>query len=189
MIKKSRLLLSSHRHLACLAVLCAFLGLGSVSASVAQIEGNSGLDAALADPSEVPYLQINTPDGTFYVKFFGEDDGPVELPMKGKRLTALLISSELTEQGWRVHLGAQEDVLKVTPLGRYDLVLDQEVPIRELGSLGARNWTMKLAKGEIAPDAIDGCCACGRISCCPSAGKCLGCGKCGVCCGGGAPEV
>lgn len=169
-------------------VVMALLVLGHASASFAQAALRPPVDPGMADPDTTAYLQINTPEGTFYVRFFGEDDGPVELPLKSKRLTSLLISPELTEQGWRVHLGVQEDVLKVTPLGRYDLTLDQEVRLRGLGSLGADGWTMKLATGEIAPDAIDGCCSCGRVNCCPSLGKCLGCGKCGTCCAG-APEV
>ena len=137
--------------------------------------------------NNVPYLRIATPDGVYHIKFFGESDGPIEIPLKHDRFTALLLAPELTEQGWRVSLGLQEEVLKVSPVGQLDLTMGREVPIAELERAGIENWVMKLELGPPITQAIDGCCGCGRINCCPFSGKCMSCSSCGMCCGGPMP--
>ena len=136
----------------------------------------------------IPYLEVRTPNGRYMVRLFGEDDGPVQLPLKDARISSVLLSTELTEKGFRVSLGAEEGEFRVNPAGRYDLAFGEEVVLNELEALGLKNWTAKLTVGEFAP--LPDCCSCGVINCCPLEGKCMGCSKCGVCCrDGGRPEV
>jgi hypothetical protein len=162
-------------------LLLAVVGSVAASAGGAEAAGNGGPKRDRAD--NTPYIKISTPDGTIQVRFFGESDGPIQIPLKSERYTALLLSPELTEQGWRVDLGIQEDVFKISPIGRYDLTMGRDVPIEELDRLGIEDWSMRLETGG-PMEMIDGCCGCGRLNCCPNAGKCMGCGGCGTCCGG-----
>jgi hypothetical protein len=163
--------------LACLSLLLAVVGLTCAAAGGAEAP-RKGIPRR-----DTPYLRIATPEGTYHVRFFGESDGPISLPLPDERYTALLLAPELTERGWSVSLGLQEDVLMISPVGRYELTMDREVPINQLDSLGIKNWSMTLELGDPV-EPVAGCCGCGRVNCCPAGGKCMSCGDCGTCCGG-----
>lgn len=153
------------KRLVCLSLLLAVIGLGCATAGRAEAPRKGG-----PNPRESPYLRIATPEGTYHVRFFGESDGPVSLPLADERYTALLLAPELTERGWSVALGLQEDVLRISPVGRYELTMNREVPLSELHGLGVKDWTMTLEIGDPV-EPVEGCCGCGRVNCCPTGGK------------------
>lgn len=166
----------------------AFILLGCVGTLQAQqATGTTGGSHLLKGKPE-PYLEIRTPNGSMILKLFGEDDGPVRIPVGDPRLSALFLSSELTAKGVKISLGAEEGELKVSPMGRYELKMGDEMALQDLDALGVQGWSMKLSMGSL-PYVIDDCCACGRLNCCPLPGKCLACSSCGSCCGSGRPEV
>jgi hypothetical protein len=97
------------------------------------------------------------------------------------------------------------DDLTIVPLGQYYLEMPREfglhekslstelitrsrwdaVALYELETLGLHYWSTRLAILRPSLNKLEancGCCSCGGLYCCPTAGECLGCGGCGNCC-------
>jgi len=157
-------------------------------------------------------LEIANPEGSVYIDIFRESDGPVRVPVQSAQADSLQISTRVeSPTTLRVVIHSVTDSLMINLVGSYEMSLPaeadpfskfaelrtstddllDEIQLYELASLDLDDWMMRLTILRPSLNKQEqncGCCSCGGLYCCPSAGKCIGCGDCGDCCCAGGVE-